>query len=334
LGGASQIYANASTLVLASSDWQPVATDDSRERTVLHAFDLPAGSLATVYRASGSVPGLLPSQFGIDARDDVVRVATTVTKPDISATASRVTTVRIGDDGTLSILGATPDLAPGERLVAARFLDDRGYLVTFRQIDPLFVVDVADPAHPAVLGQIELPGFSQYLHPLGDHHLLTVGQAADLSAPAVRIFDVGDAAHPQLTSEFTLPPGFSPATSDHHAFVFDDTLGVLALPFSGAERSSLFLLDVDPSRGITQRGEIHDDPFSVPCQPGFGNCVVPCAPPFEWEGCLVPCGGCFVDVQMERGVFIDDTVYAVSTRHVQVVPLDDVGAPIATVELP
>lgn len=335
VGGASQLFANGTTLVLAGSDWDAVATDDALERTVLHVFDLPAGSPTTVYRASGTVPGALPSQFAIDGRDDVLRVATTVTKPETFTTASRVTTVRIANDGTLATVGATPDLAPGERLFGVRFLGDRAYLVTFRQVDPLFVVDLADPAHPAVLGELELPGFSQYLHPLGDHHLLTVGQAATRFAPAVRIFDVGDPAHPQLTAEYDLPDGSTPATGNHLAFVFDDVRGILALPFSFFPRSSLFLLDVSASAGITLRGEIHDDGGTGPCPPGVGgNCFAPCAPPFDFEGCPVPCGDCFVDVEMERGLFIDDAVYAISTRHVQVFGVDDLTAPLATVTLP
>jgi uncharacterized secreted protein with C-terminal beta-propeller domain len=144
---------------------------------------------------------------------------------------------------------------------------------------------------------------------------LTVGSAAGTFAPAIRIFDVGDPAHPQLTAEYDLPDGFTPAAGNHLAFVFDDTLGILALPFSGSGRSSLFLLDVDAENGITLRGEIHDDSF-----------VAPCAPSFDFE--------CFVDVQMERGLFIDDAVYAISTRHVQVLAVDDLTTPLATVTLP
>jgi uncharacterized secreted protein with C-terminal beta-propeller domain len=334
LGGASQLYANGETLVLASSDWQPVATDDAAERTILHVFALPAASLATEYRGSGTVAGFLPSTFALDARNDVLRVATTVTNRESFTTASRITTVRLASDGTLTTLGTTPDLAPGERLFGTRFLGDRAYLVTFRQVDPLFVVDLADAAHPAVLGEVELPGFSEYLHPLGDRHLLTVGQAAGLFAPAVRIFDVGDPSHPRLTSEYTLPEGWTPATGNHLAFVYDPTLGILALPFSGYARSSLFLLDVDASTGITLRGEVREDRHVVPCPPGFGNCFAPCAPPFDWEGCPVPCDGCFEDPQMERGLFIDDAVYAISTRHVQVFAVDDLSAPRATATLP
>ena len=347
LGGAAQLYANGTTFVLAGNDWQAVSTDDSLDRTVLHVFDLPAGSLAPVYRGSGTVPGSLPSELGLDGNADALRVATTVTKPGGHPflTVNRITTVRLADDGTLATVGTTPDIAPGERIFGVRFLGDRAYVVTFRQVDPLFVVDVADPAHPAVLGQVDLPGFSQYLPPLGDRHLLTVGQTADFTRPAVRIFDVGDPAHPALTSEFDLPTGFTTATGNHLAFVYDDTLGILALPFSRFSEpqslrprgggASLFLLDVDADHGVTLRGEIRDDPAMRPCLSGEGpQCVEPCAPPFDWEGCLVPCGDCFDSVQMERGVFIDDTVYAISTAHVQAFDVGDLATPLATVPLP
>jgi hypothetical protein len=205
LGGASQVYANADTLVIAQPDWSWYDAGEANDRTALHVFDLPAGEIATRYRASGFVPGTTLSQFALDVAAGVIRVATTISPRDLgnpgaSPVVNRLTTARVEGDG-LAILGATPDLAAGERLFAARFLGDRAYLVTFLQVDPLFVIDLADPSQPTVLGEVELPGFSEYLHPLGDAHLLTigrdVGEGGRARGVALRIFDVTDPASPR-----------------------------------------------------------------------------------------------------------------------------------------
>jgi hypothetical protein len=324
LGSASQVYANGETLVLAHPEWQAEPLDGAGSRTALHVFALPADSLATVYRGSGFVPGTLLSQFAVDARGDVLRVATSFASGERQQNVTRVTTLRLENDA-LATLGATGDLAPGEQFLGARFLGDRAYLVTFLRVDPLFVVDLSDPAHPTVLGEVELPGFSEYLHPLDPQHLLTIGRAADdqgrTLGVALRIFDVGDDAAPRLTHEHLLPnDAWTPAETDHLAFTFDTRLGLLALPvnrYLPSDRATLQLLAIDAIAGIELRGTIDHG----------GAGIVPCAPPFESEGCATY-------TAMQRGLFIDDVVYSISTAKVQAHGLDDLATPLASVTLP
>jgi hypothetical protein len=330
LGGALQAYANVDTLVLSQPDWSWYDAGESTDRTALHVFAIPADSLETIYRASGFVPGTPHSQFSVDVRGGIVRVATTVAArelddPELPPTSSRVTTARVEGDELVAV-GSSGDLAPGERIFAARFLGDRVYLVTFRQIDPLFVIDLADPAAPTVLGEVELPGFSEYIHPLGDAHLLTVGRDADADGRtrgvALRIFDVSNPTAPALSHVELLPgEGWSPAESDHLAFTFDTRTGLLALPYTRYDaeyRSSLVVIGVDEASGFTPRGEIdHDGLVTLPCP------IRPDEP-----------GGCSSFADMRRGLFIEDWVYSVSTAGVQVHGLEDLATPLAEVRLP
>ena len=323
LGAPSQIYANADTLVLAQSEWNlgPFSDASTSTRTALHVFALPSETLATEYRGSGFVAGSVSSQFGLDVQGDVIRAVTQVGPAGNWGNATRVTTARIAGSAGLEILGTSADLAPGELLRGVRFLGDRAYLVTFLQVDPLFVVDLSDPSHPQMVGELELPGFSEYLHPLDDTHLLTIGRAAtDDGRPlgvALRIFDVGDPTSPRQTAEYTLPiDTWSPAEFDHLSFTFDASRGLLALPVNsyGADpRATLELLAIDATAGISRRGTVDHGPVTFP------PCTEFACPPADW---------------MQRGLFIDDAVYSLSNLELEVHALDDLATPLATVTLP
>lgn len=325
LGEATEIHASADTLVLAQPTWQSEPLAEAGTRTALHVFALAPDAADVVYRGSGFVPGTVLSQFSLDVRDDVVRVATTFQHTERGTPVTRLTTATVRD-GALVILGASEDLAPGEQLQAARFLGDRAYLVTFVRIDPLFVVDLADPANPRLLGEVELPGFSQYLHPLDADHLLTIGRAGtaggQITAPALRLFDVSDPTSPRLTSTYELPASsYSPAEHDHLAFTFDARRGLLALPvnlYDAASHATLELFDVDATAGIARRGVVDHG----------ASAEAPCPPLFAFEG------HCAVLARMRRGVFIGDAVYSIATSQVQVHALDDLTVPLATVPLP
>jgi hypothetical protein len=326
VGDTSTIYANADTLVLADPGWQDEPLGGASLRTALHVFALAEDETKVSYLGSGFVPGSLLSQFALDVSGDVVRVATTYWSELTGRPSTRVTTARV-DDGALVALGTTEDLAPGEQLQGVRFLGDRAYLVTFVRVDPLFVVDLSDPAHPRTLGEVTLPGFSEYLHPLDDHHLLTIGRAGtdpgQVQGLALRIFDVAEPTAPVLSDEYVLQPnGWSPAETDHLAFTFEPRLGLLALPLNQSEisftRGTLQLFDVSADTGIHLRGVVDH---------GVAGRIDTCAPPYDWESC-------FVSDWMERGLFIDDVVYSIATGDVQARSLDELSTPLAKVSLP
>ena len=138
-----------------------------------------SGSDRTQYRASGEVTGWLLNQFSMDEHKGNLRVASTDSPPfwDLGSSESLVT-VLAERNGRLEEVGRVGGLGKGEQIQAVRFLGDLGYVVTFRQVDPLYVVDLSDQAKPRVAGELKILGYSAYLHPLGENLLLGVGQDA------------------------------------------------------------------------------------------------------------------------------------------------------------
>lgn len=148
--------------------------------------------------------------------------------------------VLANDGGTLKIAGALENIAPGERIYSARFMGDRGFLVTFRQIDPLFAMDLSDPTMPQIKGDLKVPGFSDYLHPLGANHLIGVGRSTTenpwggITPDAVQLslFDVSNLSDPQVVEQITLggPYSSSDVSYTHKAFTYLPDRGLLAIP--------------------------------------------------------------------------------------------------------
>jgi len=178
--------------------------------------------------------------------------------------------------GNLQTVGSVTGLAPGERIYSVRFIGERGYVSTFREIDPLFVIDLANPAKPRVVGQLKVPGFSSYLHPLDDTHLLGIGRDVDPDTGRVlglqlSIFDIGDPADPKRTSTYTFAgdrwQSWSETLSDHHALSWFAEQGILALPvqqggwWQGSSGLVVFKVDTHSENGFTNLGTIdHDGP--------------------------------------------------------------------------
>lgn len=291
--------------------------------THLHKFDLLRDPANPTYVASGTVVGGVLNQFSLDEHNGRLRVATTDERANTDWESSRVNHVFIlGQAGDLlEVVGSIENLAPGERIYSARFLGDKGYVVTFRQVDPLFALDLADPTNPQVLGELKIPGFSEYMHPLDDTHLLTIGQSEDRNL-ALQIFDVTNPAQPVQAHVYSFTGadgyGYSEAQSNHKAFTYFASRKLLAFPFvsyaSQGMRSSLELFRIDVAEGIQPVGSIDHSPL-------FG--------PEEQSGY---CGG-FYGVQVRRGVFMDDFVYSISYAGVMAHDTRDLATPIATLPL-
>ena len=225
--------------------------------TTIHKFDI-SDPARTVYRGSGNVPGYLLSQWSLSEFEGVLRVVSTDTPAWWGAggdSQSFLTTLR-ASDGALAKLGQIGELGKGDRVYAVRFIGTVGYVVTFKQVDPLYTLDLSDPANPQVLGELTIPGYSAYLHPIGDSLLLGVGQDVDAEGhplgTQVSLFDVSDLTHPTRLYQATLGPGWSEAESDHHAFLFWPPTGLLVVPFD--QRAVGFR--VSRASGITQAGQI------------------------------------------------------------------------------
>jgi uncharacterized secreted protein with C-terminal beta-propeller domain len=209
---------------------------------VIDQFDV-SNPDATAFVASGEVPGYLLNQFSLSEFDGYLRVASTSRPIWWGGIASTVpqqsqsyVTVLQAKNGVLAPVGQVSGLGQGEQIYSVRFVDDTGYVVTYRQVDPLYTIDLSTPTAPKVAGQLELEGYSAYLHPLGNGLLLGVGVdvSSDTNEPTgaqVELFDVSDAANPKLLGKTSLGAGSSTqATYDHHAFLYWEPTGLAVLP--------------------------------------------------------------------------------------------------------
>jgi hypothetical protein len=190
---------------------------------------------AASYIASGEVPGQLLNQFSMSEYNGDLRVATTTFPWSTEQTPTSAVRILRPDGNELVQIGMVDGLGNNEQIYAVRFLGTQGYVVTFHQTDPLFVLDLSDPTAPALTGELKIPGYSAYLHPVGDGLLLGVGQDASQEGQAqgtqLSLFDVHDPANPQRLSTLSIG-GYSDAEWDHHAFLFWPQDGTIVLPVS------------------------------------------------------------------------------------------------------
>ncbi len=200
-----------------------------------------AGTLAV--EAVGNVPGRVLNQFSLDEYQGNLRIATTVGENNWyfgfgtgqSSTANDIYIL----DGGLRQVGALLDLGQGERIYSARFDGARGYLVTFRQTDPFFVLDLSDPKAPRKAGELKIPGYSSYLHPLGNNLVLGLGRQ-DASVK-LSLFDVTTPDNPVDVSDYLLDEYWTPAADNHHAFLADPAHKAFFLP--GGKGGYIFSYD-------------------------------------------------------------------------------------------
>jgi uncharacterized secreted protein with C-terminal beta-propeller domain len=255
MGSGENVYASLENLYVAESIWpywgmRTLEASDGgdvsepTQRTVIHKFNLDNGAIS--YQGNGEVPGYILNQFSMDEHNDYFRIATTVGRQSRSGSTTS-NNVYILDSG-LERAGEIEDIAPGESIYSARFLGDRGYLVTFKKIDPFFVIDLSDPNNPRILGKLKIPGYSDYLHPYDDNHIIGIGKDtveaeesfgdfAWYQGVKMAVFDVTDVSNPvELHKVIIGDRGTnSEALYDHKAFLFDRGKNLLVLPITLAE---------------------------------------------------------------------------------------------------
>lgn len=332
-----EVYASQDALYIASRHWWWWPEVGQKDFTYLHKFDTHEASRA-VYAGSGTVEGFVLDQFSMDEHQGVLRVATTTTErlePTKEQpwgpvrTTSHVFAFR-PEGGKLLEVGRSEELAEDERIQSARFVGTRGYVVTFRQVDPLFTFDLSDPTHPRKVGSLKVPGFSTYMHPIDEGHLLTIGvsvpENGDWRSRAMKLslFDVTDLANPreQATQLVGTAYGWSEAAYEHKAFNWFPAKKLLAIPFSDWTPSyygdywNSFVSDVrvfrvDTATGFTPLGAV--SLADVYHSRGDTN----------WDWYWMP--------WVRRSVMADDYVYAISDAGVRVSRVGSLQTPVATV---
>ncbi len=230
---ASNVYASTSSIYLFSDDYGA-----GSQGTSIRKLDIAAGGGRVELAATGQISGHLLNQFSADEYEGRLRVATT-TGWGFGANNHLHVLETSGEQ--LQNIALLSNIAPGERIYSVRFQGERAYVVTFRQVDPLFAIDLSDPRFPRVAGELVIPGFSHYLHPLAGDYLIGIGMAPDPvdgvgQVPQVSLFDVADLSAPQLLQRFDIDTsdwGFSEAFYDHHAVSYFPEYQVLTLPIHG-----------------------------------------------------------------------------------------------------
>lgn len=326
LGGGNNLYVSLDNMFVAMQTYEVVESteeitysdngevktaevvrwDYSKPITKIFKFALNEGQIN--YVATGAVEGNILNQFSMDEYNGDFRIATT-------------TWSREGQSNNLFILDSNmknkskiTEIAPGERIYSVRFMGDMAYMVTFKQVDPLFVIDLSDPENPAILGQLKIPGYSDYLHPYDKTHIIGFGKDADADGRAMgmkmAIFDVSDFTNPkEMYSEYIGDRGtHSPLLYNHKALLFSKERNLLAFPvdlyeipehlknnknaYGMFKMQGLFVYDISLESGFNLRGTISHITDEELLK--FGNVI-------QGSRAIV-----------ERGLYIGDSLYTIS----------------------
>src|SRR5215469_7187406 len=295
------VYSDGTSLYIASREWapQPVqgtsgggvayggTTDimpiSSAGYTGIYKFDI-SGPGRPVYEAAGSVPGWLlgssgTAQYSMSAWNGALRVATTTSATFTAGTeqeSSSAVYVLEQSGDQLDIIGKAGGLGAGEQIYAVRFVGPDGYVVTFRQTDPLYTLDLSDPAQPRVAGQLPLSGYSAYLYPVDATHLIGVGQDANAlgqtTGTQISLFDVSDLAAPVRMATYDVQFGHSEAEFDPHAFLYWPATRLLVIP---VQLPSTVIPEPAPAGGPVQGGPVQGGPVqSSPAYAPVSEAVV------------------------------------------------------------
>ena len=233
-------------------------------KTNIFAFSLDGMNVA--YKASGAVKGQFLNQFCFDEYKDCLRVATNYydykTDKDISSIYV------LNKD--LQLIGKLEDLAYDEQIKSVRFMGDTGYVVTFRNTDPLFTLDLSDPANPKVLGEIKLPGYSAYLHPIGDGYMVGIGYDGDeqnvkFNTVKVSVFDVTDLRNPKETDTFVIKEAETDVNYEPKAFISSKAMGFIGIPVKHYSPEGYYsvlsykIIKIENGKILSHEGFTHPD---------------------------------------------------------------------------
>jgi len=354
MGATSTMYVSKDNVYLAIPNWQtsPVKTltgslsaptvrivPEQGETTIVYRISLDKATI--VSKASGEVPGWVLNQFSMDEYNGYFRIATTRGQVWSSETPSQNNVYILNMN--LTIVGRLEDLARGERIYSARFMGERGYLVTFKKVDPLFVIDLKDPFSPRLLGQLKVTGYSDYLHPIDQNHVIGIGKEtveaeegdfAWYQGVKISLFDISDVAKPKEIDKYEIGDRGtdSPVLRDHKAFLYDNVRGILVIPVLVAEVDEAkypkgvppntygdyvwqgaYVFQVSIQHGLTLKGRItHIKNVEELMKSGY-----------------------YFDSQysVKRSLYIDDVLYTLSDKMIKMNDLNNLQE-IKTLELP
>jgi len=322
------IYASTQSLYVCATLWGETVSSGNnytaRTQTAVHKLDISGVTVTSA--GSGHIPGKILNQFSLGEYEGILRVATTTgTESWWGGNGEQSTNVYCLQtiDNQLKIIGSLEGLAPGEFLYSARFIGPRGFLVTFVKVDPLFTIDLSDPSDPKLAGELKVPGYSDYIHPLGEKYLLTIGKdtmeqfgTAWYQGIQLSIFDVSDFSDPKLLhKELIGDRGTdSEALYHHKAFTFWDENGLLAIPIDLYEHSQ------EPEYASKYGSYTFSGLYVYKATASMG---------FEYLGRIATSNS----YDWTRGVFINNSIYAVKPEAVASANIDDIESSIHILSL-
>ena len=241
LGRSDTLYMSAANLYLASADWPYYPYSGNEAKVTIPGYEGYEGVMTNIVRiglnaghlsvgAEAVLPGTLINQFALDEQDGYLRAVTTARTSEDWAEVPGLWVL----DSSLSLVGSLPELVTNEQVQSVRFDGNVGYVVTFERVDPLFAIDLTDPADPKVMSALKIPGFSSYLHPYGQGLLLGIGTDADTSGRStglkLSMYDVSDPFDVQEVASIHIDADSTDVTNDHKAAFVDLEHGLIGLP--------------------------------------------------------------------------------------------------------
>ncbi len=298
--------------------------------TTIHKIGINNGAIT--YLAKGEVPGYLKNQFAMDEYGGNLRVAST---SDVWTNRGQYEYNNVFVlDGAMKTIGSLTHIAEQEKIYSTRFIGDRLYMVTFKRIDPFFVIDLSTPSSPKILGKLKIPGYSDYLHPYDKNHIIGVGKetaanewgGVSTKGLKLALFDVSDVEHPRQIDKVEIGDSGtdSAALSDHRAFLFDKNKNLLVIParvvktidvpekFSGDQQRiwyGAYVFGLTPERGFDLRGTVEHSTSGG----------------YAWYGS---------PNDVKRSLYIGDTLYTLSQKKILANSLSQINTTIATIQLP
>ena len=339
-GYTGNVYVSMNNIYLTQTQYSSWYTGEG-EKTIIQKISIDEDNVK--YVASGEVKGHILNQFSMDEFDENFRIATSGSLWESGESISK-NNVYILDEN-LNIIGKLEDLAPGEKIYSVRFIGERAYMVTFKKVDPLFVIDLSNPQSPSILGKLKIPGYSDYLHPYDENHIIGIGkEAADASSEDVNsrnldfawyqgmkiaIFDVSDVENPVELHKIVIGDRGtdSEALHEHKAFLFNREKELLVLPITLAEYKEpptepwqygeftfqgAYVYKINLDEGFKFKGRITHVTEQDELKRGYY---------YDWY------------TQIKRSLYIGDILYTVSNKIIKANDLDDLTE-INKVELP
>ncbi len=364
VGSAQNLYGSANNLYLVDQLWEYSNTDDSNsivplevgmimksmyfpnwkttEKTVVNKFHFSEGSIS--FAGNGVVPGHILNQFSMDEYNGDFRIATTVEnfgnfEMGSLTNGNRSTNNLYILNSDMNLVGSLEGIAPDETIYSVRFMGDKGYMVTFKYVDPLFVLDLSNPTNPKILGKLKIPGYSDYMQMIDETHILGIGKDANeledaekvhsqgaiyytaIKGIKIAIFDVSDVEHPVEMSKFIVGDRGtdSEALTNHKSILFDKEKELLVLPVTVVENKTAntdyygteqtfqgaIVLNVSLTDGLSERGKITHVSADEEMKRGYYYST---------------------DSVIRRSLFMDDVLYTFSDKMIKTNNLDDLSS--------